>query len=275
LAPEPGPFSGADRPRAELLGVHVKSTDAVPDGGGSRLEEHKELLAELGGTYREVLGNDVAKAFVQTARAENATQLVIGATHRSRIHELLRGSIVNSVIREASGVVDVHVISLPGTKGSGEGVVPRWPRLSPLPRRRQVTGWAMAAAGMPLLTLALTHARGQVGFPTALIAYLLVVMAVALAGGIWPALPGAVAGFLLSNYYFVPPIHTFTISYARDVTALVAFLVGPGGQRAGRPAGPPGGRRQEGQGGGPVPGLHGRVAAVGTRPPARAGPEVG
>ena len=38
----------------------------------------------------------------------------------------------------------------------------------------------------------------------------------------------ALAGFLLSNYYFAPPIHTFTIADTRDILALVMFLVTAG-----------------------------------------------
>ena len=48
---------------------------------------------------------------MQVARAENATQLVMGATHRSRFNEFVRGSIINSVIRAAGGSLDVHVIA--------------------------------------------------------------------------------------------------------------------------------------------------------------------
>ena len=36
------------------------------------------------------------------------------------------------------------------------------------------------------------------------------------------------AGFLLSNYYFAPPIHTFTIADTRDILALAMFLVTAG-----------------------------------------------
>ena len=47
-------------------------------------------------------------------------------------------------------------------------------------------------------------------------------------GGVWPAALAALAGFLLSNYYFAPPIHTFTIADTRDILALVMFLVTAG-----------------------------------------------
>ena len=55
-------------------------------------------------------GNDIAAALVEAARAENATQIVLGATNRSRWHEIVNGSIINRVVR-LSGLIDVHVIS--------------------------------------------------------------------------------------------------------------------------------------------------------------------
>ena len=53
-------------------------------------------------------------------------------------------------------------------------------------------------------------------------------MAVAIVGGMWPAVLAAVAGFLLSNYFFTQPIHTLTIANTRDVVALIIFLVAAG-----------------------------------------------
>ena len=49
-------------------------------------------------------------------------------------------------------------------------------------------------------------------------------MAVALVGGLYPALFAAVATSLLLNYYFIPPLHTFTIQQPNNVLALVVFV---------------------------------------------------
>jgi two-component system sensor histidine kinase KdpD len=51
------------------------------------------------------------------------------------------------------------------------------------------------------------------------------VVAVATIGGALPAAVASVLAFVLLNWFFAPPIHTFTISNGRDVLALVAFLV--------------------------------------------------
>jgi two-component system sensor histidine kinase KdpD len=237
----------AMRIKAELVGVHVKTDDSLTGAGAQGLVQNRALLDDLGGRYVEVVGADVAPALVQVAQAENATQLVMGATHRSRIAEFLRGSVINSVIRAAGGSLDVHVIAteteLQPASGGEEAADGGRPRskptggargryrpslLSPLPVRRRVAALVIGVVGFPLLTLLLTADRNGDGLATALSSYLVLVVVVAAIGGVWPAALAAVAGFLLSNYYFAPPIHSFTIEDARDILALTMFLVTAG-----------------------------------------------
>jgi two-component system sensor histidine kinase KdpD len=91
-----------------------------------------------------------------------------------------------------------------------------------------VAALVLGVVGFPLLTLILTAGRNGDSLATALSSYLVLVVAVAAIGGVWPALLAAIAGFLLSNYFFAPPIHTFTIADTRDILALVMFLVTAG-----------------------------------------------
>ena len=91
-----------------------------------------------------------------------------------------------------------------------------------------MAAFLIGVVGFPLLTLILTADRSGAGLATALSSYLVLVVVVAAIGGVWPAALAAVAGFLLSNYYFAPPIHTFTITDTRDILALVMFLVTAG-----------------------------------------------
>ena len=48
---------------------------------------------------------------------------------------------------------------------------------------------------------------------------------VALVGGFLPAMLAAVGGSLLLNYYFAPPLHTFTIRETNNALALGVFIV--------------------------------------------------
>ena len=165
---------------------------------------------------------------MQAARAENATQLVLGASRRSRWDELTRGSVIGGIIREAGRALDVHVISTTDAGADSSERTPLPPirmRLTPLPRRRQLAGFLVAVVGLPLLTLVLTPFRDDIGFTSAAFCYLMLVVAAATVGGIWPAAFAAVAGFGLLNWFFAEPIHTFTIRNERDLAAVAAFLV--------------------------------------------------
>lgn len=217
----------AMRTRAELIGVHVRAGDGLATPPTDALELHRRLLEEFGGAYHEAAGTDVARALVQIARAENATQLVLGASQRSRWMELTRGSVINRVLREAGGSIDVHVISPPPSTAADQGslLAPPRLRLAALPGRRQRVGFLLAGLGLPALTAALTGVRDEVGLQNALLCYLLLVVVVATVGGAWPAIVASLAGSALLNWFFAPPIHTFTIGNGRDLLALGVFVV--------------------------------------------------
>ena len=74
----------AARSKGDLFAVHVRPQDGLAGGAADRLDRQRELVEELGGTYREVVGADIGEALVATARTLNATQIVLGATRRSR-----------------------------------------------------------------------------------------------------------------------------------------------------------------------------------------------
>ena len=216
----------AGRLHGGLVGVHVVPSDGLQSRAGPELERQRTLLIELGGSYREIVGERVPTALVEFARGEKATQIVIGASRRSQWQEMLRGSVVARIVREAHGF-DVHVIGQ-GEEGPPEATVSpakrRHRRYGP-PRSRQLLGWALTLIGLPLLTLVLVPLRDNITLATSLMLYLVATVAIAAIGGLVVAVAAAVVAFLLSNWFFVPPIHTFTIEDPENVTALVVFII--------------------------------------------------
>jgi two-component system sensor histidine kinase KdpD len=214
----------ATRAKGDLLGVHVRAGEGLAGPPPGSIERHRALLEDLGGTYHEIVGADPSMALVDFARAERATQLVMGSSRRSRWNHLLRGSVINRVVR-ASGDIDVHIIS---TRSEGEETArrPRPPAFSlGVSRQRQSAAAVFALFALPLLTLVLAHERAHVSLGSDLLLYLLLVVLIAVTGGAWVAGVAAVAAFLLVNWYFTPPIHTWTISDGQNVLALIVFLV--------------------------------------------------
>jgi two-component system, OmpR family, sensor histidine kinase KdpD len=205
----------------DLLAVHVTKSDGLTGANPAALAAQRRLVESLGGSYHQVVGDNVPEALLTFARAENATQLVLGVSRRNWLSALLTGPGVSNRTIRGSGDIDVHIVTH-GQMGRGRGL-PR-PR-GGLPLRRRLAGYALAVVLLPLLTLCLTSFRSSINLTSDVLFFLVAVIAVALVGGFAPAVLVAIAGSLLLNYYFVPPIHMFTIAQANNALALVVFVV--------------------------------------------------
>lgn len=94
-----------------------------------------------------------------------------------------------------------------------------------LGRRRQQVGLALAIVALSLLTLGLDNLRDTLSLESQVLLYLLVVVAVAVVGGMAVALASAIAAAFLINYFFVKPVHTLEVAQAEQVLALAVFLL--------------------------------------------------
>ena len=64
----------------------------------------------MGGQAATLPGRSIAETVLAYARKHNVTKIIAGKPIRPRWYELLRGSVVDQIIRE-SGPIDVYVIS--------------------------------------------------------------------------------------------------------------------------------------------------------------------
>ena len=101
----------------------------------------------------------------------------------------------------------------------------RWVRPSPLPGSRRLVGAVLAVLLPILLTVLLSlFPHEQIG-QLSLIAFLASTVVVSLVGGLVAAVVTAVLSSLLANWFFTPPVHTFTIADADNIAALVIFVL--------------------------------------------------
>jgi two-component system sensor histidine kinase KdpD len=206
----------------DLLAVHVTRSDGLTGADPAALAAQRHLVESLGGTYHQVVGDDIPEALLTFARGENATQLVLGASRRSWLASVFTGPGIGSRTIRGSGDIDVHIVTH-AHMGRGRGLLPK--ARGSLPRRRRVAAYLLAAALLPLLTIGLAAVRGPVNLISDVLVFLVAVVVVALVGGFFPALLAAIAASLLLNYYFAPPIHLWTIAEGNNIFALAAFIV--------------------------------------------------
>nr|WP_241178714.1 sensor histidine kinase KdpD [Mycobacterium sp. P7213] len=209
----------ASKSSAELLALHVLAGDGHSAVPTARMGKIRELAASLVASLHVVVGDDVPTALLDFAREVNATQLVIGTSRRSRWARLFDEGIGAVVVRR-SGKIDVHIVTHEESK---QGF-----RFAPIsPRQRRVLPW-LAAVLVPSAVCAITATWLdpvlRLGGESAL--FFVSVLAVALLGGVAPAILSALISGLLLNYFLIDPRHSFTIAETDSaVTEIVLLLV--------------------------------------------------
>ena len=228
VAVSDGPGSGAvvrraarlaQRSHAQLVGVRVRRPGADEDL--RTLADRRRLVVELGGDYQEVESAAIADALVSFARAEEAGQLVLGATPSGRRRRRRAGSVVTDVLARADDI-DVHVVPRPDARAGPT----RWPwsRESPISHGRRVAGFVGGAALLVALTGVLVAIRDHVSVSTAMSLQLLAVALIAAVGGLGPGLAAAIAAPLLVNWFLIPPYHTLRIGDTENLVSLLVFM---------------------------------------------------
>jgi two-component system, OmpR family, sensor histidine kinase KdpD len=204
----------------DLLAVHITRPDGLTGASPAALAAQRRLVESLGGTYHRVVGDDISEALLDFARAENATQPVLGGSRRSRFGTMFSGPGIGASTIRDSGDIDVHIVTH-SEIGRGRARI-GWG--DSLTTRRRLAGFVLALLLPPAMTALFTLSSLE-NLTSDVLAFLLGVVVVALLGGLWPALLMAVLGTLWLNYFFTPPVGTFTISEPNHVLALGIFVV--------------------------------------------------
>lgn len=206
----------------ELSAVHVSTPDGLLAARPQVLADQRLLVERLGGTYHQVIGEDIPTALVEHARASNATQLVIGVSRRSKLATALSGPGIGAGIVRLSGDIDVHMVNH-AAAASGH----RLPRSrGALTRRRMLGGFVAALLGGPVLTWFLrSMPRSDDAITADVLAYQLLVVVVALIGGLFPAVFAALLSGVTLDFFFIDPLYTITISEPAHLVMLILYIL--------------------------------------------------
>ncbi|WP_219106854.1 ATP-binding protein [Austwickia sp. TVS 96-490-7B] len=206
----------------ELIVVHIDNPDGLAGPDETQLTRLHRLTEELGGRFHTVTGNDIGAAILSFARRVNASQIVLGASSRGRWARLWSHGVGDTVVA-GSQDIDVHLV----THETAERRRRREMTHSEgsLGRVRSGVGWVLAVTGQAVLTVMLSLTRSYHDLPLDMMLYLAVAVATALIGGFGPALVSALLGTLLLNWFFTPPLYTFTVADPLNVFALVVYLM--------------------------------------------------
>jgi two-component system sensor histidine kinase KdpD len=200
--------------------VERPGTTPLSTADRERLEDHLRLAETLGASVVRLVGARPSETILEWAREHNVTRIVLGKPTHSRWRDLLRGSLLDELVR-GSGEIDVHAIA-----GDEEPEAP--------PRRRPAPGgpivWreiATAAALVGAATGASMLAGSLLAPPDVAMLYLLAVMLVAVRCGRAASLVAAALSVAAYDFFFVEPVYTLAVADSRHLlTFIMLFAVG-------------------------------------------------
>lgn len=204
--------------RADWLIAYVEdpSRAALPDADKARVIQTLKLAEQLGGQIIELTGENVADEIIGCAKQFNVSKIVIGKPALPRWKEIIRGSIVDDVIRK-SGAIDVYVIT-----GEDGGPAPAttftWRRQSSNSSYWMAAFVVACSTGLAFLLMHFLSAINLV------MIYLLGVLLVSVRYGRGPSILASVLSVAAFDFCFVPPYLTFAVSDSEYLLTFATML---------------------------------------------------
>ncbi|CAN5540844.1 sensor histidine kinase KdpD [soil metagenome] len=216
----------ADRLHAPWTAISIETARnlRLTEDQRDRLADTLRLAEALGAEALTIPSAQrrIADDVLSFAHANNVTQIVIGKATRSWTFELLRGSVVHDLVRRA-GNISVHVIAgddtmaIPAVNRSVQAAQ----RAEPFDAKPYLLALLVVAAALGVAQLI----RPFFGIENVDLVFLTAVVGVAVRFGLWPSLLASVAASLCYNFFFLPPVHTFTIADPTNIAAFFFFML--------------------------------------------------
>src|SRR5471032_2414924 len=216
----------ADRLHAPWTAVSIETRRSLQltDEQRDRLADTLRLAEALGGEALTIpgVGRRIADDLISFAQANNVTQIIIGKATRSWWFEIMRGSVVHDLVRRA-GNISVSVIAgdeLPAG-ATPKSAVQTAARPEPFDPKPYLMALVIVAIGLATAELI----QRPFGIENVDLVFLTAVVSVAVRYGLWPSLMASVAASLCYNFFFLPPVYTFTITDPTNVAAFFFFML--------------------------------------------------
>lgn len=202
---------------APWIAVHIEPAVALPEPEQRVLDKNLALARELGAEVVVTHDDNIAAALVRVAIQENASQIVVGKPRARRFVDLVRGTLVDRLLR-LGGNIDIYVVPAENE--------PRRRRFLTVDRslRSAPVEYAWAAGTVATITLFGLLLPTDTYLAVGLV-YLLAIIILSLRVGRGPVLAAGVLSAMTWNFLFIPPRFTLAINKVEDATLFGTYFV--------------------------------------------------
>jgi two-component system sensor histidine kinase KdpD len=215
----------ADRLRASWAAIYVETSQSprLSEAERDRVADALRLAERLGGQAITVPSPSVADGVLRYAHENNFTHIVTSTAQRSWWSEMFRTSAAHEIIRRANDI-SVHVVPDQLTRAMKGPAPSARPDTTEKTDARDVRAY-LGSLAMVIAALLIGLALRTFGITNVALVFLTAVLVSAITYGLWPSLFACLAAMLAYNFFFMPPLYTFTIADPDNVVALFFFTV--------------------------------------------------
>ena len=164
----------------------------------------------------------IADDVIGYAHANNVTHIIIGKSARTRWFEIVHGSIVHDLVRR-SGNISVHVIA--GDQIPGKPIPKKTVRTTERPDVFDPRPYLLSTLGVAFALGCAELVNYWIGVENVDLVFLTAIVGIAVRFGLLPSLFASVVSALCYNFFFLPPIYTFTIADPHNIAAFALFTL--------------------------------------------------
>ncbi|HVY83833.1 MAG TPA: sensor histidine kinase KdpD [Caulobacterales bacterium] len=210
----------SERLRAPLEVVNVVTPESERTAKAARtaLLEAFRLGEELNAKTRSLNGDDPAAEILAHARDQNITHIVVGAASRPLWIELFRGSLIRRLVR---GAGDIAIEIAPREEPKGKALTGAIAKPLPL---GDPGGYVVASIFVATATAFAKPMDEALHLPNISLVFVLAIIAAAIQYGMAVSIFAAIVSALAYNFFFIPPLYTFTIADPSNIYAVVFFI---------------------------------------------------
>ena len=203
--------------KAEWVAVYVESVrqGLIDESRQIQLNKNLQLAQDMGAQIVRLNGFNPAQEIIQYARQNNVTLIVIGFSQQSPLQKWFKGSIPAYIIEHSS---PIQVLVVGDRQDKAIPINTASPIAPSIPWKSVVNG----LSSITLVTVLCFALQSILNLTNITLIYLIPIVFSSLTAGIWGGLTASLAAVLCLNYFFVPPVFTFSVY---DLKFLPTFLV--------------------------------------------------
>ncbi len=212
--------STARRSNCSWLAVHVHDGSPLSKRDQERLTKNLSLARQLGAEVLMVNGSDFIESFLQVAREQQVTNLVVGRQAHSYWKGIFQFSMADRLIRNAKGM-DVSLVC---SESRTDGFV-KVPHEPWRPKQGLFKELFLGLSVIAVITMIAFAFCQAIGYWSVALMYLFIIVVLGIFLEPLPIFAVALTAAICWNYFFIPPVFTFSITQPHDVMMFVIFVV--------------------------------------------------